>query len=782
MEDIATLVIKAQGGDAEAFRLLVERFQDMVFTVAYARIGNEVTAEDIAQETFIEVYLHLGSLREPRAFAGWLKRVTLHQCARVSRRISASLVSLDHAADLPHDEVDPMERVIGAEERSVLRKVIESLPEDQRTATLLHYISGYSQKEIADFLEIPVDRVRKRLQIARNRLREMITRMSEDYFEKQPSRNEAFTRRIRFFVAVQTGDMGTVKALLREDPRLIGTRQQFSETMTQSLPSRGQPDQELLKMGDELGREGWTPLAWSVAQGHLQLAELLLEKGASASEVNDGQSVLFLAAQEGYEGLVEMLLRKGANPNNPECDRNRSPLHVAVGLGWESIVGHLLTGGADTERQDHVGRTPLFWGATSGNRVIVYLLLKHGADVDVVDRNGWKAEDWAERNGHLEIKEMLQEWRSKGSFLLNESLPSDNDEFAGNVLDATAQSTPLLDRIAAISPQIGLPGEEMKRRVEHPKKEMLRTGIKGIDLLTPLPREGSVLLQTPWGIGGEVFLQELIRGVEYSYGGRGVLLFLPEIGKGMSFAHKLELEKAHYRILGLLQGITAILIPKEASTEVRQYALGKVLGLVRMVLEEGCPQVLVGLDRFLVGQSTLEQIESLTEGVNGKVLTVISGYEQDDSDTSEEVLSIQTDVYLALAPGKPALDLLASTVNSDCQVYVDETHRQLAADVRKVLNAKAELLPHDNGSVEILERYEDGSRIMIQRARLLERYLSQPLFGLQLITGVPAESVPLERTMEVCKRIVEGVFDGVSSEEEFHDLVAEQRKMRPENV
>ena len=82
------------------------------------------------------------------------------------------MLPLEVAIEMPSDEKSPLET---AEKHELTERVlveIRGLPEKQRVATTLFYINGYSQNEIADFLEIPVATVKKRLQYSRKRLKE----------------------------------------------------------------------------------------------------------------------------------------------------------------------------------------------------------------------------------------------------------------------------------------------------------------------------------------------------------------------------------------------------------------------------------------------------------------------------------------------------------------------------------------------------------------------------------------------------------------------------------
>ncbi|MEW6755714.1 MAG: sigma-70 family RNA polymerase sigma factor, partial [Candidatus Latescibacterota bacterium] len=83
---LETLVLRAAGGEEAAFAALVRAFQDMAYGYAHALLGDFHLARDAAQETFVEVYRHLGELRAPAAFPAWLCRIVRKHCDRLARR------------------------------------------------------------------------------------------------------------------------------------------------------------------------------------------------------------------------------------------------------------------------------------------------------------------------------------------------------------------------------------------------------------------------------------------------------------------------------------------------------------------------------------------------------------------------------------------------------------------------------------------------------------------------------------------------------------------------
>ena len=95
--DLESLVERAQAGDDSAFGSIVEAMQDMAVGYALSLLGDAWLAEEIAQEAFLRAYLDLGTLREPRAFRSWLRRIILTRCNRSTRRKQLSVVALEEA-------------------------------------------------------------------------------------------------------------------------------------------------------------------------------------------------------------------------------------------------------------------------------------------------------------------------------------------------------------------------------------------------------------------------------------------------------------------------------------------------------------------------------------------------------------------------------------------------------------------------------------------------------------------------------------------------------------
>ena len=180
MRDLSAVVSEAQSGDLEAFAQLVHRFQHMAFGYAYAILHDAQDAEDVSQDAFVEAYRSLADLREPAAFPGWLRRIVHKYCDRTTRRRRSPTVPLDTIAEPSSPAPEPESVLEHREAQRIVSAALAALSERQRQATVLFHIDGYSQREIATFLEVPITTVKKRLYDARQSLKERIVEMAKE--------------------------------------------------------------------------------------------------------------------------------------------------------------------------------------------------------------------------------------------------------------------------------------------------------------------------------------------------------------------------------------------------------------------------------------------------------------------------------------------------------------------------------------------------------------------------------------------------------------------------
>ena len=163
-----TVRAAAEGSD-EAFGRLFGTYYPAVFGAALARLKNYEDAEDAAQETFIQAWRKLPRLRDPTKFPGWLRRITVGCCGRISRRPQIANEDIDNVSSLRSLGEDP---AIVVERNEALGLATQALARQSKTLRepMALFVSGYSYEEIARFLNIPVGTVKRRLHDCRKRL------------------------------------------------------------------------------------------------------------------------------------------------------------------------------------------------------------------------------------------------------------------------------------------------------------------------------------------------------------------------------------------------------------------------------------------------------------------------------------------------------------------------------------------------------------------------------------------------------------------------------------
>ena len=172
--DETELVHRAKNGERNAFSELVCIHAQGVRNVIYRMCGDTQIAEDAAQETFIQAWLHLSSYRPQTSLRNWLYRIAVNAATDMLRKEKRILPN--DIGDLPLTEAGPgPELLVSQQERTALvQRAVLSLPEASRAVLVLREYEEMSYHEIADALDIPVGTVMSRLNYARKLLKEKL--------------------------------------------------------------------------------------------------------------------------------------------------------------------------------------------------------------------------------------------------------------------------------------------------------------------------------------------------------------------------------------------------------------------------------------------------------------------------------------------------------------------------------------------------------------------------------------------------------------------------------
>ena len=181
-EDDRDLVVRARGGDAEAFEAIVRSYQKRVYGVALRMTRRHEVADDIVQETFVRAYSHLDRFEVGRPLAPWLTRIAANLCINyltaAARREQQFAEGDGPAAEPPAPRADgepePLAELMSLEFRRALDASVQKLPPDQRIVFDLKVHEDMRYEEIADTLDISTGTVMSRLFRARQKLKVMM--------------------------------------------------------------------------------------------------------------------------------------------------------------------------------------------------------------------------------------------------------------------------------------------------------------------------------------------------------------------------------------------------------------------------------------------------------------------------------------------------------------------------------------------------------------------------------------------------------------------------------
>ena len=205
--DVA-LIQRVLAGDDDAFSVLVRKYQKQVHALAWRKIGDFHIAEEITQDTFLQAYKRLTTLKEPQRFVGWLYVITVNECNTWLRKKRLDTQSLEHLNPTDKEQlekeaysefvVEENERISGQTQRDVVKKLLAKLGESERTVMTLHYFGEMSCSEIGTFMGVSTNTIKSRLRRAQQRLKkeEVMIREAIDNFQISPNLTETIMQEI----------------------------------------------------------------------------------------------------------------------------------------------------------------------------------------------------------------------------------------------------------------------------------------------------------------------------------------------------------------------------------------------------------------------------------------------------------------------------------------------------------------------------------------------------------------------------------------------------------
>ena len=192
----AELIQRTLEGDESAFGFLVDKYKGSVHALAYRKLGDFHTAEEITQDTFLKAYRKLSTLKDPGRFPGWLYVIAARCCISWFRQNRLPTESFDNV----EGEVNTQSWAKYADARlhEEVHDALESLPESERTVLTLYYMAGLTCEEIGRFIGTSCGAIRDRLYRARMHLKEELTMIEQTLggFQLPPTLTQEIMRRI----------------------------------------------------------------------------------------------------------------------------------------------------------------------------------------------------------------------------------------------------------------------------------------------------------------------------------------------------------------------------------------------------------------------------------------------------------------------------------------------------------------------------------------------------------------------------------------------------------
>lgn len=175
--DDSQLIEQVKNGSLTAFRTLVERHQDYVYTICYRILSNREDAEEVSQDVFVKAYNALRNFQGQSKFTTWIYRIAINSAISLKRRKKIPLETIEEYKHFDQGEISDMSEVQRIEQRKFLQIAMNSLLPDDVSVLTLFYFKELSLEEISETtginvntLKVKLFRARKRLSVALSKL------------------------------------------------------------------------------------------------------------------------------------------------------------------------------------------------------------------------------------------------------------------------------------------------------------------------------------------------------------------------------------------------------------------------------------------------------------------------------------------------------------------------------------------------------------------------------------------------------------------------------------
>lgn len=178
-KNLKSVVEKAQCGDEEAFQELYMFYKKQAYYLALKITNCDADANDVVQDTFIQINRSLSSLRDPMLFKSWMSRIVVSKCNRIFAKNRYSTIDPEILANSNkvierNIEANPKKFLNKKNEEQILMKLLGEMKPKHREVLVLSYFCQYKQSEIAEMLDISVNTIKSRTMYAKDELKQLV--------------------------------------------------------------------------------------------------------------------------------------------------------------------------------------------------------------------------------------------------------------------------------------------------------------------------------------------------------------------------------------------------------------------------------------------------------------------------------------------------------------------------------------------------------------------------------------------------------------------------------
>lgn len=171
---------KVLAGQANYFSYIVDKYQDIVFSIALKVLRNREEAEEMAQESFIKAYKSLGSFKGKAKFSTWIYRITYNTCISETRKKKHHFTSTDDVQIKDEAEEMNLDGIPEENRAKYIQAALKKLPEDEYTLVLLYYFEEQSIEDICKVTGLSESNAKVKLYRARKKLYTILNDMLKD--------------------------------------------------------------------------------------------------------------------------------------------------------------------------------------------------------------------------------------------------------------------------------------------------------------------------------------------------------------------------------------------------------------------------------------------------------------------------------------------------------------------------------------------------------------------------------------------------------------------------